>query len=277
VGLGARAVRELAERHGIRPTKAFGQNFLVDPNMARAIAASAGVGPGDLVLEVGAGLGSLTVALAETGASVLAIEVDRRVVPALREALEASGRRNVRVALMDAMRADWSTALLGRPWTMVSNLPYNVAVPVVMRLLEEAPQVSEMLVMVQREVGERLAAGPGEEAYGAVSVKVAYFADARAERRVPPSVFWPAPKVESVLVRLVRRKRRPPGVDRERLFRVIDEGFAQRRKTMRNALVRLGLPGREALLALGSCGLEAEVRAEELSLEQFACLAGVVR
>jgi 16S rRNA (adenine1518-N6/adenine1519-N6)-dimethyltransferase len=222
------------------------------------------------VLEIGAGLGSLTVALAERGAEVLAVELDRSLVPAFEEVV--AGRDNVRSVVGDAVRLDWRTVLGDGEWRMASNLPYNVAVPVVMRLLEEAPGVRDLLVMVQREVGERLAASPGDEAYGAVSAKIAYFADARLLRRVRPSVFWPEPKVESVLVRLTPREP-PVSVSRDRLFRVIEEGFAQRRKTMANALVRLGLDRAAAATALQSCGADARVRAESLSLEQFACLA----
>jgi 16S rRNA (adenine1518-N6/adenine1519-N6)-dimethyltransferase len=225
------------------------------------------------VLEIGAGLGSLTVALADLGAEVLAVELDRSLVPALEEVV--GGRPNVRVAVGDAARMEWPSVLGDGPWRMASNLPYNVAVPVVMRLLEEAPSVRELLVMVQREVGERLAAGPGSKSYGAVSVKVAYFAEATLLRRIPPSVFWPEPQVESVLVRIVPRD---PAirVGRERLFRVIDEGFAQRRKTMANALVRLGVERPVAASMLEACGADARVRAESLSLQQFACLAEAV-
>ena len=159
---------------------------------------------------------------------------------------------------------------------MVSNLPYNIAVPLVVEMLEGVPAVESFLVMVQREVGERLAAGPGEDAYGAVSVRVAYRAEAALVRRVPPSVFWPRPKVESVLVRLDRRAHPPVDVDAERLFRVVDAGFAERRKTLRNALRRLGLSAEAAASALARCGLEPDARAETLSLEGFARLAGVV-
>ena len=158
---------------------------------------------------------------------------------------------------------------------MVSNLPYNVAVPVVARLLRSVPPVSDLTVMVQREVGERLSAGPGDDQYGAVSVRVAYHAEARTIRRVPPTVFWPEPNVESVVVRLVRH---PPPVATppKALFRVVDEGFAQRRKTMRNALVRLGLDRDAAERALSGCGLDANVRAEQLGMDQFACLAEAI-
>src|SRR5439155_12075080 len=170
---------------------------------------------GDRVLEIGAGLGSLTVALAERGAEVLAVEVDRSLVPALEEA--TGGSANVRVLVADAVRLDWTEVLGEGDWRMASNLPYNVAVPVVMRLLQEAPSVRDLVVMVQREVGERLVAAPGTEAYGAVSVRVAYLAEARLLRRIPPSVFWPEPQVESVLVRLSPHEP-PVSVPRDRLF-----------------------------------------------------------
>jgi 16S rRNA (adenine1518-N6/adenine1519-N6)-dimethyltransferase len=227
------------------------------------------VEPGDQVLEVGAGLGSLTVALAAAGASVVAVELDRGMVPAL---LEVTAPLEVRVEQADAVTADWAAMLGDGSWKMVSNLPYNVAVPVVMRLLAEAPRVDPLVVMVQREVGERLAAGPGEAAYGSVSARVAYRTRASLVRRVPPNVFWPRPTVESVIVRLDRR---PPPVSSppESLFRVIEEGFAQRRKTMRNALVRLGLSGERAVRALADCGLPPNVRAEDLGLDAFDCLA----
>ena len=229
--------------------------------------------PGDRVLEIGAGLGSLTVALAAAGAEVLAVEMDRALLPALEEVVGPLG--SVRLQTGDAMRIDWVRVLPGRGWKMVSNLPYNVAVPLVMDMLEGAPEIASFLVMVQREVGERLAAGPGEPAYGAVSVRVAYRAEASVVRRVPASVFWPRPKVDSVLVRIVRRPAPAVEVDPERLFRVVDAGFAERRKTMRNALRRLGLSAAEADAALARCAVAPRARAEELSLEDFARLAEV--
>lgn len=238
--------------------------------MARAIAREAGAGPSEQVLEVGAGLGSLTLALAEAGARVLAVEVDPALLPALEEVL--AGLPHVRVVRADAATADWGALLGEGPWRMASNLPYNVAVPVVIGLLEGAPSVDPLLVMVQREVGERLTAGAGEPAYGAVSLRVAYRARARIVRRVPPSVFWPEPRVESVLVRL---ERRPPPVatPREDLFRLVDEGFRHRRKTMAGALVRLGLDRPRARAAMEEAGLDPRARAEDLSLEDFARLA----
>jgi 16S rRNA (adenine1518-N6/adenine1519-N6)-dimethyltransferase len=248
----------------------LGQHFLADPNLARAIVREARVGSGDRVVEIGAGLGSLTLALLQAGAEVLALELDRALLGALREVVGGTAR--VRVERADAMTVDWERALGAGPWTMVSNLPYNVAVPVVVRLLEKAARVDPMVVMVQREVGERLAAAPGEEAFGAVSLRVAYRAEASVVRRIPPTVFWPRPAVESVLVRLVRHP--PPVATPEaELFRLVEEGFAQRRKTMANALIRLGLDRVAATVAMERAGLDPKARAEDLGLEEFARLA----
>jgi 16S rRNA (adenine1518-N6/adenine1519-N6)-dimethyltransferase len=201
---------------------------------------------------------------------VLALEVDRSLLPALEEV--TAGLPSVRVVRQDAVRADWKALLGGRRWRMASNLPYNVAVPVVLGLLENAPRVDPMVIMVQREVGERLIASPGQEPFGAVSLRVAYRAEANLIRRVRPSVFWPEPQVESVLVRL---ERRPPPVTTPEavLFELVDAGFAQRRKTMANALVRLGHDRRKAIASLERAELDPRVRAEELGLDDFARLA----
>ena len=235
--------------------------------------ADAGVGPDDRVLEVGAGLGSLTLELAEAGCGVTALEVDPRVAEALREVVGA--HPNVEVRVEDAMRADWASMLGAGPWAMVSNVPYNVSVPLLLELLWTVPVIDRYVVMVQREVGERLVAGPGSEAYGAVSVRVAYRAEARVVRRVPAGVFWPRPNVDSVLVRIAPR---PPTVDVDPvgLFAVVDEGFAERRKTMGNALRRLGLPADRAASVLRDAGLDPSVRAERLSLAAFARVARVM-
>ena len=267
-------MRELASRHGVHPSKSLGQNFLVDPNLARAIAAEAGIGAGDRVVEIGAGLGSLTLALAATGAEVLAVEFDRAIVPALKEVVAGDAR--IRVLAADAMRVDWTDVLGEASWTMASNLPYNIAVPLVLEILEHATGIGRFVVMVQREVGERLAAGPGEEAYGAVSVRVSYRAAARVVRRVPPDVFWPAPKIESVVVRLDRLDAPPVDADPERLWAIVDAGFAERRKTMRNAVRRLGLTAEDADRALVAAGIDPQVRAESLGLLEFARLAGTI-
>lgn len=262
----------MAARHGIRPRKSLGQHFLIEPALARRIVEIAAVGPEAGVLEIGAGLGSLTVPLARSGAEVVAVEVDPALVPALQEVVEGFPR--VRVVVADAASADWDNVLGEdrRAWVVVANLPYNVAVPVVMRILETAPRIGRMLVMVQREVGERLAAGPGQAAFGAVSLRVAYRAEARVVRRVARTVFWPRPNVDSVLVSLVRRPP-PVRVDEVALWRVLDTAFNQRRKTMRGAMVRLGLDRGEAEAALAACAIDPTTRPERLGLEEFACLA----
>jgi len=269
--LGASALRALAERHGIRPKRSLGQHFLIDPNMARAIVADASVGPGDRVVEIGAGLGSLTRALAEAGADVLAVEMDRALIPALLESV--SGLDRVRVVQADAMGWEWAEQLQGPGSILCANLPYNVATPLVLETLERVPHVRRLVVMVQREVGERLVAGPGEDAYGIPSVRVAYRAEGALVRRVPPSVFWPRPKVESVIVRLTRRDRPAVAVPEDRLWAVVDAGFAERRKTMRNALRRLGVEGEAADDLLRAAGVDPSTRAETLALQEFARIA----
>ncbi len=267
--LGAGALRALAERHGIRPKRTLGQHFLIDPNLARAIASDAGAGPGDRVVEIGAGLGSLTRALADTGAEVLAVEVDPSLIPALEESV--SGLRRIRVLHADATDREWQHELgEDDDWVLAANLPYNVATRLVLDTLRDVPQVRRLIVMVQHEVGERLVAGPGESAYGIPSLRVSYRAEGTLVRRVPPSVFWPRPKVESVVVRLVRRDEPSVGVDEELLWRVVDAGFAERRKTMRNALRRLGVDGRDAGHLLEGVGVAPSARAETLSLGDFA-------
>ena len=193
------------------------------------------------------------------------------MIPALREVTD--GVANVDVIEADATRIDWASELTGEPWILCANLPYNVAVPVVMSVLEDAPSVERVVVMVQREVGERLIAGPGDEHYGPASVRVAYRATGELVRRVPPSVFWPRPRVASVVVRLERLAEPPVGVEPGRLWRVVDAGFAERRKTIRSAVVRLGVdPGRADDL-LTEAGIDPRARAEQLSLAEFARIA----
>ncbi len=262
-------VQRLLGDHGLRPSRALGQNFVVDPNTVRRIARLAEVGPGTDVVEIGAGLGSLTLALAETGAHVVAVEVDRGIVPVLRQVVAG---RDVTVVEADALGVDWAALLApGARWALVANLPYNVATPVVVSVLERAPQVASLLVMVQREVAERLAAGPGDPAYGAVSVKVAYWAEARVVGRVPPTVFVPRPKVASALVRIVRWP--SPAVDPgqvgyERLFAVVRAGFAHRRKMLRRSLEGVVDPR-----AFEGADIEPRARAEDLGVAEWGRLA----
>lgn len=260
------AVLDLLAANGLRPSRALGQHFVVDPNTVRRIARLAEVGPGTRVLEIGAGVGSLTLALAETGAEVLAVELDRHLLPVLRSVVEPAG---VTVVHGDALRLDWATVLGGEgPWVLVANLPYNVATPLVLDLLEKAPMIGRMLVMVQREAGERLAAGAGHPAYGAVSVKVAYRAEAAVVGRVPATVFLPPPNVESVLVSVVRREEPAVTVDERRFFALVEAGFAHRRKMLRRALA--GMVGEDEFAA---AGVRPEARAEELGVAEWGKLA----
>ena len=264
------AVRSLLAGHGLRPSRALGQHFLADPNTARRIVRLAGIEPGDRVLEIGPGLGSLTLALADAGARVLALELDRHLAPVLEETVAACGA--VRVEVGDALEVDFDALLDDGPWHSVSNLPYNVAAPVVARLLEDFPRVEHLMVMVQREVGERLAAGPGDAAYGALSVKVAFHADAQLVGTVPPTVFVPPPKVGSVLVRIARRA--APAVDVpsvDRLFALVRAGFAHRRKMLRRALQPV--LGDRTTTMLTAAGIDPAARAETLSLTDWAALA----
>jgi 16S rRNA (adenine1518-N6/adenine1519-N6)-dimethyltransferase len=263
------AIRARLEAAGLRPSRALGQNFLADANTAARIVRLAQAHPGEHVVEVGAGIGALTVALADSGARVRAMEIDRRLVPLLEETVAGRG---VDVVAADALTADWPALLADAPrWAMVSNLPYNVATPLVLEMLEHAPMVGRFLVMVQREVGERFAAHPGDAAYGAVSVKVAFHARADVVGRVPASVFVPRPRVESALVRIVRHATPPVDVaDRARLFELVGAGFATRRKTLRNAL--RPLLGADTERVLAAAGIAPNTRAEVLTLTQWAAL-----
>jgi len=271
VTLSGADITGLLASHGLRPRRALGQNFVADPNTVRRIARLAALAPGSRVLEIGPGLGSLTLALAETGARVLALEVDRHLVPVLRAVVEPVGAE---VVEGDAMALDLATLLEahgGGAWSLVANLPYNVATPLVMRVLSDVPAVCDLLVMVQREVGERMAATVGDPAYGAVSVRVSYFATASVVGKVPASVFIPRPRVESVLVRMVRRARPavdPDMVGYERLSSVIKAGFAQRRKMLRRSLAGVVDPA-----AFDRAGIRPEARAEELTVEDWGRLA----
>ncbi|MGQ0825568.1 MAG: 16S rRNA (adenine(1518)-N(6)/adenine(1519)-N(6))-dimethyltransferase RsmA [Actinomycetota bacterium] len=270
--MNATELRRLLDAHGVRPSRALGQNFLVDTNTAQRIVRVAGVKPGDRVVEVGPGVGSLTLALTDADASVRAIEVDRHLIPLLAEVVAG---RSVEIVHADAMHVDWSDVLADHDrWVMVSNLPYNVATPVVVRALETAPVIERFCVMVQREVGERLAASVGDRQYGAVSVKVGYYAHAEVAGVVGRTVFSPRPNVDSALVRLDRRTEPPVAVaDTERMFTLVRAGFSTRRKTLRNALTPL--LGADAASLLQAAGIDPSARAETLGLSQWAALTQV--
>jgi 16S rRNA (adenine1518-N6/adenine1519-N6)-dimethyltransferase len=263
-------VHELLAEHGVRPSRALGQNFLADPNTARRIVRLAKVEAGDGVLEIGAGLGSLTLALLEQDACVVALERDRKLQPVLEQVV--AGQGDVRIVTGDALDIDFGSLLDTGRWRCVSNLPYNVATPVVVRLLEEAPSVASALVMVQREVGDRLVATPGSVAYGAVSVRVAYYARAKIVGVVPRTVFVPAPKVDSALVELVRRGRPPVDVPSpERLFELVRTGFAHRRKMLRRTLP--AVLGDRTSSVLQDAAVDPRARPESLGLTEWAALA----
>ncbi len=276
-----RSIAELLATHGLEPSRALGQNFVVDPNTVRRIARLSGVGPGDHVVEVGPGLGSLTLALAETGATVTAVEVDQHLLPVLRSVLDARGvladgegqtagrAGRVRVVRADATKADWDQILQGAArWTLVANLPYNVATPLLIDLLERVPRIDRFFVMVQEEVAERLVAAPGDKIYGIPSVKVAFHGSARIAGRVGSDVFLPRPRVGSALVEIVRHTSVPPVRDREGLFHLVRTAFGQRRKMLRRSLA--GTVGPEAF---ASAGIDPSSRPEQLDLAAWIRLA----
>lgn len=272
-------LRRLAERIGLRPAKARGQNFVVDANTVRRIVQRSGVGPDDVVLEVGPGLGSLTLGLLETGAAVTAIEIDDALaglLPATVAELQPDNARRLRVLAADALAV---TELPGpAPTAAVANLPYNVSVPVLLHLLATFPSWTKGLVMVQSEVADRLVARPGSKVYGSKvygvpSAKLAWFADAERVGTVAPSVFWPVPNVDSGLVRIVRRDPPATTAAREQVFGVIDAAFAQRRKMLRSALSPVFGSSAAASAAIVAAGCDPTARGEVLGIGDFARLA----
>jgi 16S rRNA (adenine1518-N6/adenine1519-N6)-dimethyltransferase len=271
--LGAAAVRERAEQLGIHPTKRWGQNFVVDANTVRRIVRVADVHADTVVVEVGPGLGSLTLGLLETGASVMAVEID----PALAAGLAATvdrylpaSRDRLSVINEDALHL---TELPLPPDALVANLPYNVAVPVLLHLLAQFPSLENGLVMVQLEVAERLAAPPGSRTYGVPSVKAAWYAEVTQQGRVPRGVFWPVPNVDSGLVQFRRRPHPVTTATRQEVFACIDAAFAQRRKSLRSALARWAGSPEAAEKALRAAGVDPTLRGERLDVEAFAAIA----
>ena len=264
----------LLEQAGLAPKRKFGQNFVTDANITAKIVRLADVHRGDRVLEVGPGLGALTEALLEGGALVRALEIDAGLVGVLRARPELAAAQ---ILEGDALEVDFDevTPVEHAPWAMVANLPYNVATPLVLRVLEEVPQITKQLVMVQAEVGERMAAKPGDEAYGAVSLRVDYHATAQVVGKVPPTVFHPRPKVDSALVAITRRERPlvdPAVASEDEIFTLVRAGFAQRRKMLRRSLAGLVDDA-----AFEGAGVAPTARPEELGVEQFAALAAARR
>jgi len=271
--LGPAEVRALAARLGVRPTKTLGQNFLHDANTVRRIVRTAELRPDDVVVEVGPGLGSLTLGLLPACRRVVAIEVDPVLAAALPDTVAArlpSLVDRLEVLHADALRID---AVPGPPPTaLVANLPYNVAVPVVLHLLEVLPDLASALVMVQAEVADRLAARPGSRTYGVPSVKAAWYAEVERAGAIPRAVFWPVPNVDSGLVRM-RRRDPPAGADRAATFAVVDAAFAQRRKTLRAALAGWAGSAARAEEIVRAAGVDPTVRGESLDVTAYVRIA----
>ncbi|SDI48680.1 16S rRNA (adenine1518-N6/adenine1519-N6)-dimethyltransferase [Actinokineospora alba] len=271
--LGPADVRKLAEQLDVRPTKKLGQNFVHDPNTVRRIVTVAKLTDDDVVLEVGPGLGSLTLALLPACKAVVAVEID----PVLAKQLPATVadrapdlKDRLHVLEADAMRVQ-AEQLAVAPTALVANLPYNVAVPVVLHLLAELPSLRTVLVMVQAEVADRMAAGPGSKVYGVPSVKVAWYSEAKRVATVPRSVFWPVPNVDSALVLMTRRE--TPEADRKTVFAVVDAAFAQRRKTLRAALAGWAGSAARAEEILVAAGVDPGLRGEQLTVDDFVRIA----
>jgi len=269
-------VKELAGRLGVRPSKRLGQNFVTDQGTVRRIAARAGLRPDDVVLEVGPGLGSLTLALLEAGpARVIAVEIDRALADELPRTL--AGRAPARAGRVTVINADALRVgqgdLPAAPSVLVANLPYNVAVPVVLHLLAALPSLARGLVMVQAEVADRMCAAPGSRVYGAPSVKLAWYATARPAGTVPRSVFWPVPNVDSRLVAFTRHGPPAASATREEVFALVDAAFGQRRKTLRAALAGWAGSAPRAEQLLRAAGIDPGARGESLSVAEFARLA----
>ena len=260
--LSARDVAELLSTHGLEPDARYGQNFVIDPNTVRRIARLAGVGPGDRVIEVGPGLGSLTLALVESGAEVTAVEADERLLGPLAEVLAGT---DVTVVHADAMRLDWERFGPG-PFVLVANLPYNIAVPLVADVIADVPSVGRMLVMTQLEAARRLTAVPGNKDYAAVTVRVSMRAEAEIVARVGPKVFLPQPRVESALVAINRRE--PPEVDPNRFDTLVNAAFGQRRKMLRRSL-----QGLVDAATMEAVGIDPTSRPEQIDLDRWVALA----
>jgi 16S rRNA (adenine1518-N6/adenine1519-N6)-dimethyltransferase len=270
--LGPADIRRLAAALDVRPTKKLGQNFVHDPNTVRRIVTAAGVTHDDTVLEVGPGLGSLTLALLPAARRVVAVEIDPVLAGRLpgTVAERAPGLAD-RLTVVNADALQATAGQLHEPTALVANLPYNVSVPVVLHLLAELPSMSRALVMVQAEVADRMAAGPGSKVYGIPSVKIAWYAEARRVATVPRTVFWPVPNVDSALVLLTRRPE--PEGDRRAAFDLVDAAFAQRRKTLRAALASWAGSADRAADILTRAGVDPTARGERLTVGDFAAIA----
>lgn len=268
--LGAGEIRELAEKLDIRPTKKLGQNFVIDPNTIRRIVAAASLKPDDLVVEIGPGLGSLTLGILEVVESVIAVEIDPRLAAELPETIKrhAPGKK-LELVSADALKI---SNLPGQPTALVANLPYNISVPVLIHFLETFPSINHGLVMVQAEVAHRLAAKPNSKEYGVPSLKMAWFGPARLAGNIGRNIFWPVPGVDSALVYFERSNQDDKEL-RKKVFEIIDQAFLQRRKTLRQALSSWAGSPQSAEQILLAAGIDPSARGEQLTIEQFVSIA----
>lgn len=275
--LGPQEIRELADMLGIRPTKTLGQNFVIDPNTIRRIIATAKISPDETVVEVGPGLGSLTLGILDAAKDMVAVEIDPPLaeqLPATIAKMRPGSESRIDVVLSDAMKV---TELPKTPTALVANLPYNVAVPVLLHMFAQFPSIEHALVMVQDEVADRLAAKPGSKIYGVPSVKANWFAEVSKAGVIGTNVFWPAPKIKSGLVAFERRAELLSDLPREEVFAIIDAAFAQRRKTLRAALSTWAGSGARAGTILEAAGIDPQLRGEKLDIHDFIKIAEAAR
>lgn len=279
--LGSVEIRALAEKLDVTPTKKLGQNFVHDPNTVRRIVAAAELTPDDHVVEVGPGLGSLTLALVESAASVTAVEIDPRLAAELPETFQWRApalAHKLSIVLKDALKVQQSDMAV-QPTALVANLPYNVSVPVLLHMMEEFPTINKVLVMVQAEVADRLAADPGSKIYGVPSVKASFYGPVTRAGSIGKNVFWPAPKIESGLVKIVREDTawKQDDETRKKVWPIIDAAFLQRRKTLRAALSGHYGSGQAAEEALRAADIDPTLRGEKLDVTDYVRLAGVLQ
>lgn len=275
--LGAQEIRELADMLGIRPTKTLGQNFVIDPNTIRRIIATAKISPDETVVEVGPGLGSLTLGILDAAKDMVAVEIDPPLaeqLPATIAKMRPGSEARIDVVLSDAMKV---TELPRTPSALVANLPYNVAVPVLLHMFAQFPSIEHALVMVQDEVADRLAAKPGSKIYGVPSVKANWFAEVSKAGVIGTNVFWPAPKIKSGLVAFERRAQLLSDLPQQEVFAIIDAAFAQRRKTLRAALATWAGSGARAGSILEAAGIDPQLRGEKLDIHDFIKIAEAAR
>ena len=272
-----KVTRYILQRFGIHMSKRLGQNFLIDANIVQGIVDAANVQENDRVLEIGPGIGTLTQALAETGAEVTCVELDKRLPEVLAHTLDAYD--NVRVIQGDILKVNIPEIMGDKPFKVVANLPYYITTPIIMALLEKHLPITDIVVMVQKEVADRMKVGPGTKDYGALSLAVQYYAEPYIVANVPPNCFMPRPKVGSAVIRLTRHEKPPVEVADEKLmFRLIRASFNQRRKTLANGLnnsPELSYSKEEIQQTIEKCGFKAGIRGEPLTLEDFAKLANV--